>query len=426
VLLGVMLSGKSVPHFARAQSENVRGFTRDEIRALSAGQRANYAAPTPGSPRMSGMRSALSSNNASVALGRASRSWVEDENEEAGYTQTLQPRRSETRSSYAAPKRRSMTAPDSRDDVSDTSRASYRLQSQASVASPRPSPREANGFNGRPAQMQQNTRAAESDWWQSEAKRMREEALKMRTERDRFRAAVEDAHFECRRLAAQVQEFQSSLRTTQVALKEANAVADAARSELERLRLWVEEAHTETKRMSVEVQEYEVQLRQTKATLEEAERSCQEMKIDNDEMSTENTKLQRRIKQLEESFKAYSVDGTMIIPAVEDARAETERVRMELDARLSELEDLKQQNRQVLAQSESQLRDIEAANDVERQTLELAVEELKKHVSAETVQEVQQLLNQKFQEQWQDGNFDDIQARRAEMHNPGFDDEDDF
>lgn len=234
----------------------------------------------------------------------------------------------------------------------------------------------------------------------------------MRTERDRFRAAVEDAHFECRRLAAQVQEFQSSLRTTQVALREANAVADAARSELERLRLWVEEAHTETKRMSMEVQEYEMQLRQTKATLEEAERSCQEMKIFNDDVSSENAQHLRKIKDLEESFSSFGRDGTNIIPAVEEARAEREKLRLELDAALTENEDLKQQQ----SQSDSRLRDIVEENrafDMERQTLELAVEELKRHVSEETAQEVQQLLNSKFQEQWQDPKVGDVNPHEA-------------
>lgn len=221
---------------------------------------------------------------------------------------------------------------------------------------------------------------------------MREEALKMRTERDRFRAAVEDAHFECRRLAAQVQEFQSSLRTTQVALKEANGVADAARKELERLRLWVEEAHAETKRMSSEVQEYELQLRQTRATLEEAERSCQVFKDDNDEKHTENAKLLMRVKELEENLMVIN-SGSTTIPAVEDAKRERDEAYAERDQALAELEIAKE------------LASEKRALDIDRRTLEIVVEELKKHVNNETKQEVDEFIESSTAgSQWKDFN----------------------
>merc|ERR1719235_1618061 len=122
----------------------------------------------------------------------------------------------------------------------------------------------------------------------------------MRQERDRFRIAVEDAHFECRRLAAQVQELQTQLRHTQGALRDSKSMADAARRELERLRHWIDEAHAESRRLSLEVQEYEWQLKETRLTLDEAERSCQELKTENESKHLEVTELKAQVQVLED------------------------------------------------------------------------------------------------------------------------------
>jgi len=177
---------------------------------------------------------------------------------------------------------------------------------------------------------------ATARWWLSEAKRMREEALKMRRERDRFRVAVEDAHFECRRLTAQVQEFQSQLKHTQNALRESKTMADAARRELERLRHWINEAHGESRRLSIEVQEYECQLRETRLTLDEAERSCLELKDENESKHSELVKLKEQVSLLEDMGDIGRTRDQFVKlhHDVEDARDEARRARRELKATL--------------------------------------------------------------------------------------------
>lgn len=183
--------------------------------------------------------------------------------------------------------------------------------------------------------------SAAAQWWLSEAKRMREEALKMRKERDRFRLAVEDAHFECRRLSAQVYEFQAQLRQTQQALRESKSMADAARRELERLRHWIEDAHAESRRLNTEVQEYEWQLRETKVTLDEAERSCQELKVENEEKQLEIVQL-----------KGDRQGGKTTQQAVVEAQEEAQILRIELDASKGEIEEWRQNFEDARKQSE--------------------------------------------------------------------------
>merc|ERR1719272_528631 len=165
----------------------------------------------------------------------------------------------------------------------------------------------------------------------------------MRKERDRFRVAVEDAHFECRRLSVQVQELQSQLRQTQSALRESKGMADGARKELERLRHWIDEAHAESRRLSAEVQEYEWQLDETRRTLNEAELSCQELVGENENKQSELVVLREKVRIFEnlrdigrhgqhDRFEIMELD-------VEDARAEVQRARRELSASQRDLAD---------------------------------------------------------------------------------------
>jgi len=181
---------------------------------------------------------------------------------------------------------------------------------------------------------------AATQWWLSEAKRMREAAVKMRRERDRFRVAVEDAHFECRRLAAQVQELQTQLRHTQIALRESKTMADAARRELERLRHWIEEAHDESRRLSVDVQEYEWQLHETRITLDDAERSCQELKNENEDKDSELVALQEELRLTSAGESGAQRDKTKTQRLeIEEARAELQDVRKDLKATSRDLKD---------------------------------------------------------------------------------------
>lgn len=201
---------------------------------------------------------------------------------------------------------------------------------------------DALGRSGR-GDTQDNQELAQTQWWLSEAKRMREAAVKMRRERDRFRVAVEDAHFECRRLTAQVQELQSQLKHTQLALRESKSMADAARRELERLRQWIDEAHDESRRLSMEVHEYESQLQEARLTLDEAERSCQELKDENEDKDAELFTLREEVALSEsmgdpsgqrDRFKVLQLD-------VEEARIEAAAARRELKATAKKLSDEK-------------------------------------------------------------------------------------
>lgn len=131
--------------------------------------------------------------------------------------------------------------------------------------------------------MQKQDKAREkaaASWWLTEVKRMRDEALKMRAERDRFREAVEDAHAECRRLTRHSMELQTQLKQTQTNLRASAKQVAGAGQELERLRKWIEETHAESGRLSVEVTEYDWKLRETSRTLDAAERSCRDLKAE--------------------------------------------------------------------------------------------------------------------------------------------------
>lgn len=184
---------------------------------------------------------------------------------------------------------------------------------------------------------------ATAKWWLSEAKRMREEALRMRQERDRFRVAVEDAHFECRRLSAQVLEFETQLRTTQNALRDSKTMANAARRELERLRHWIDEAHAESRRLSSEVQEYEWQLNETRTTLDEAERSCQDLKSENETQYSELVQLREQVRLMESlgDFKNQKAQAERHQHDVENARHEARKAHRELNHKMQELEEEK-------------------------------------------------------------------------------------
>jgi len=165
----------------------------------------------------------------------------------------------------------------------------------------------------------------------------------MRKERDRFRLAVEDAHLECRRLAAQVQEFQSHLRHTQSALRDSKSMADAARHELERLRHWIDEAHAESRRLSTEVQDYEQDLKETRQTLEGAERSCFELKSENESKHAEIIELKQKVDLLQNlgDAEARRSRFNKLQHDVEEARHEAQAAQRQLYATLRELEEEK-------------------------------------------------------------------------------------
>lgn len=173
-----------------------------------------------------------------------------------------------------------------------------------------------------------------AQWWLSEAKRMRDEAMKVRTDRDCFRNALDDSHTEIKMLNTQVSESMAQLRHTQLALRESKSMADAARQELEQLRHWIDEAHTESRRSAAQLQGCEWQLRETRVTLENSEQSCLDLKHDNENKYAELVSLRKKVLQFEEKggFKRAGKKFDQLEEQLAEAHDDAKKARQELES----------------------------------------------------------------------------------------------